>query len=227
MGMRIGYLVLFAGLLLCLPASAKATKSSEIPADKVTNLPGQFKSCAKIESRGTRLLCFDQISIDLGLRSGTEQKQTEEIIGDFGLWEGTKIDDGFGDKKYYYKLLPDVPVRERSSIMSQPELVILCQFQTTRVYLDWKDPLLHTTDTKKTVMEYRISSPQPIVEHWDLSTDTYAAFSPEPIEFLKALKGNNKLQMRFTTGRTGVQSLLFSIEGIGAVMDSIVENCYQ
>jgi hypothetical protein len=61
---------------------------------------------------------------------------------------------------------------------------------------------------------------------WPFSLDAFAAFSPDPIEFVKKLRTKRKLQLRVTPYGGATETLMFELGMLEQALDVMVKRCY-
>jgi hypothetical protein len=108
-----------------------------------------------------------------------------------------------------------------------PTFNIRCRQGNTDAYLDWKSELNGGRVLVKEIFIYtKIDNEPEYRQVWSLSLDALAAFSPNPIEFIKMLRGKRKLLMRVTPVGGTMETLAFEIGLLDQALDVMVKRCY-
>ncbi len=108
-------------------------------------------------------------------------------------------------------------------------LVVRCTPGKTESFLDWKAPVATGLNAlqEKIAITYFVSGGEKIFADWDISSDKFALFAPDPIVFVRSLLNQKKLTFQFTPGGSFVQTATFDISGVEKAVDVIVQNCYN
>lgn len=191
-------------------------------------LEKRIAECAVLEDRILRLKCYDDASVANGFMSSDRLEDERETLGKYGFWHVSKRRDASGENHIYLKLPAEQQVETLTGLKKTPEFIIKCRTQNTEAYLDWKGPMVgNRYYLKGFYIVIRIDHNDEVHTDWELSADKFAAFYPQPIEFIRELKKAKKLTLRLNPQNDTVRVLTFKLDGIEEALDVVVKNCYN
>lgn len=251
-GLRgFAYLTVSATILYLAPGSVQTAQAADTPAQTAPThedvelaypevpvtvddptpleiLHEQIRVCANMAGRVPRLLCYDGIANERGIKTAQQQIENTNVLNRFGFWEVSVRRDELMQETVILKIDSVNPVRDRYGGDRIPSFIIRCLNRETTAYLDWKSPVNRVTQQRDIIVEHSFGtdSPTPVTGRWDLSLDSYAAFVPRPIEFVRELQNHTRMMLRVTpTGET-VASVVFDTTGIDQALEVLVQRCY-
>jgi hypothetical protein len=183
-------------------------------------------TCVDVSDSILRLQCYDKMAAEMGMIAPDKTERQEQKLATFGFWKVLSSQNALGEELTYLKIYSNAPVKTMSGIKKEPEFVIRCKLKKTDVYLDWKGPL-SPPHKEKMFLSYKIDELPKVSTDWELSLDKFAAFSPEPIEFVRSLKDKKNLLFEFTPLNETVKTVAFTLDGLDNALDMLVQRCYN
>jgi len=240
----IAFMMLFTAVFLCFgksTAQAQAQAQDHTPKQQkimennrqllseLVSIKEKIKFCAEIsKDRGLRINCYDRISESLGYIAEADRAKTEKTIAQLGFWNVVERENKIGEMVTYLKLDSKNTVRNKRGITRAPTLILRCKDKVTDVYLDWGEPLGNPNGRKKNIyIEYQIDSSASKPQEWDYSLDFFSAFNPTSVDFVRELRGKEKLIMKFTPDKQSMKTLLFELKGFNSALSILVDRCYK
>jgi len=185
----------------------------------------RFGQCTVLEDAVMRLLCFNRIAEDIGYLLNHLQK---EALPKFGFWPATARSNTVGEKTYNMRIGPNTPYVGSSGIQRMPELILSCKVKHTEAYIDWKTALMLPQHNFRTIdVVYSFDSEPGISTRWDISSDKFAIFIPQAIEFIQSMHNKRVLNVQFTPYNEQLVILSFSLNGLENILNLMYEKCYK
>jgi len=218
--MNTRILSLVAGLLIGLTTPALAQEP--------VNIAGPLKKCASLTDRAERLQCFDQIAVSQQLMSADNAAKQKQIMEQIGLWRVQTQQDETGRTVIYLKTQATTPITLVNGLKQTPTLTVRCREKKTDVYMDWNAPLTSSDSGIKTIfVKSRLDEDITVDRDWELSLDKKAAFAPEAVNYVRAMKDAKKISLEFTPIHEGAVVALFDLTGFKGALDTLVRKCYN
>ena len=221
-------------VLTTLPTTAPGEKIEEtviptenVEAKQLALLIEELTVCVEMKDRVMRLRCYDDLSTEKGLMKPAVKELERQKLQSYGFWQVTSELDQLGIETMFLSQSPYNKLSAPTLQTKIPVLNIRCRQGNTDVYLDWKSPLNAGRMFLKDIYIFnRIDSDEEGRMTWSLSLDAFAAFSPDPIEFIKTLRGKRKLQLRVTPYGGVTETLMFELGMLEQALDVMVKRCY-
>jgi hypothetical protein len=208
-------------------SAPSSTSQKNKEAEKLAGLIQSIKICTDTKERILRLRCYDELSTELGLMPEEVKTVDRARMGTYGFWEILSEKDPLGLETIYVSIAPYNRLSNPVYSAKTPVLNIRCRQGNTDIYLDWKSPLNTGRPLMKDIFIYAKADSDPEYRHvWSLSLDALAAFSPDPIEFIKSLRGKRKLIIKVTPAGGTLENLVFEIGQLDAALDIMIKRCY-
>lgn len=222
-------------VLTTLPTTAPGEKVEEAAAIPVENVEAkqlallieELTVCVEMKDRVMRLRCYDDLSTEKGLMKAAVKDLERQKLQTYGFWQVTSEMDQLGIETMFVSQAPYNKLSAPTLQTKIPVLNIRCRQGNTDVYLDWKSPMNAGRMFLKDIYIFnRIDSNEEQRMTWSLSLDAFAAFSPDPIGFIKTLRGMRKLQLRVTPYGGVTETLMFELGMLEQALDVMVKRCY-
>lgn len=177
-----------------------------------------MSKCALQSADDDRLLCYDEISIKLGVSVPLSGKSKNT-----GKWmlqsSNSQIDDS---TNVYLSVLSDEEITSGNDLV-RPELFIRCAENKTRVFIKWHLYL----GLESTTMLTRLDSDKAETTTWSISTDNKAVFSKDNnVTYTKLLIGRNRLLAQITPYSRNPVIATFSIGGLKNAIAPLSKACH-
>jgi hypothetical protein len=209
-------------------AIAEAHDQQKALVRDAANTKSRVEICSKDPSLADRIVCYDEIARDYGFKTLRDIENQEIKMGEFGFWQVTRRKNDMGDEVIYLKLDSVEPVVSRAGIKRNPTFNVRCAAKKTDVYLDWKAPMgAYRVSVKDMNIIYKIDSNRLTNQPWSISQDNHAAFSPDPIGFVKQLVDHEKLVLIVTPYADRSATLVFPLKGMSSALQILVKHCYN
>lgn len=212
---------------------ATAPTAAARPSDTATNaaldeLKESIKRCSELQDRGIRMSCYDKLSQSLGFLSAEKLAEDQKTLGKIGFWDITTKKGVDGVPQTTLRLESSNTIKTRTGTERNVALVIRCTPGKTEAFLDWKAPVTGSTNANKTTttVTYFLNGSEKISENWEISSDLYAVFAPDPTAFVRNIMKKQKLTMGITPYGSYIQNAIFDVTGAESAVDVIVKSCY-
>ncbi len=231
------FLVLFLycapAMAVSTPAGAPRTKAeaaaAKLPPARVEldRLKEDVGICATMEENASRLRCYDNISIALGLMTDEDRTQTEQSLAKFGFWSVIARTSAVGEETTSLKLDSENQVSTKSGMSRNPTLIVRCKKKDTDVYLDWGSPMADKDEgIKRTLMGYTTDADPKRDEWWEYSLDYYGVFAPDSAAFIRNVRDRKKVIFEVNTN--GLKSnVVFNLDGMDNALQFLINRCYK
>lgn len=195
--------------------------------EKLAELVQEVKICTDTKERILRLRCYDEMATALGIMPEQARAVERARLASYGFWEILVEKDPLGLETTYLSIAPYNRLNNPVLTAKTPTLNIRCRQGNTDIYLDWKSPLNTGRPLMKEIFIYAKADGEPEYRHsWSLSLDALAAFAPDPVEFIKNLRGKRRLMIKITPAGMTLENLVFEIGQLEAALDVMVKRCY-
>lgn len=203
-----------------LESVAPATSSSVKALD-------DLKYCAVIPERSERIVCYDRVAVDLGIIDDKKQKEQADELARFGFWSvSTRVND-MQEKIISLKVDSDQEAITNAGYKRIPTFAVECKNRNTEVFMDWKSPLEISSRIKNIVITFKVDNLTKVTEEWELSLDLSSAFAPKPVEFVRNLKGRERLVIEVTPYNEATQAMSFDIRNFEPALNVLIKECYH
>ncbi|MBI4032073.1 MAG: hypothetical protein HY370_10395 [Proteobacteria bacterium] len=208
--------------------SAQTMESVAPAASSSVKAISDLQYCATLPERGERLICYDRIAVELGVINEKKQQAQAAEMAQFGFWTvSTRIND-MQEKITALKVDSAQESTTRMGYKRTPTFAVECKNRNTEVFMDWKSPLVKTpSQTKKIIITYKMDNLTKVTEEWDLSLDFASAFAPNPVEFVRNIKGRERLVIELTPYSEATQAMSFDIKNFEPALDVLIKECYH
>lgn len=217
-------------------APATASVAATVPVPKAEDLAlelealkGKIKRCAELQDRSIRMTCYDNNAADLGYITVDRAKNEAQEIKKIGFWQMSEKTGADGVKTTYMRLESSNMLESPNGTERQVSLVLRCSPGKTDAFLDWKTPVVSGLRAEKeehVVLTYYTNNGEKVTTDWEISTDKFALFSLDSVQFIKDIMKGTKLTMEFVPHNSAIQSAYFDTTGINVAVDTIVKRCY-
>lgn len=205
----------------------EAPKPDNLEAKKLAMITEELTVCVEMKDRVMRLRCYDDLSTEIGIMKEEFKALERQKLASYGFWQVASETDQLGIETMYLSLSP---LNKLSSVNMQskvPAFNIRCRQGNTDVYIDWRTAMNGGRPTFKDIFIFtRVESEPEFRETWSFSMDAFAAFAPDPIGFIKQMRGKRKLQLRVTPYGGNTETLMFEIGFLEQALDVMVKRCY-
>ena len=205
----------------------QAPIEENLEAKKLAMITEEMTICVEMKDRVMRLRCYDDLATEIGIMKEEFKALERQKLSSFGFWQVTSEVDQLGVETMFLSM---TPVNKMASVNLQtksPTINIRCRQGSTDVYIDWRAPMNNGRSLIKDIFIFaRIDSEPEFRETWAFSMDSFAAFAPDPIAFIKQLRGKRKLQVRITPYGGVTETLMFEIGLLEPALDVMVKRCY-
>jgi hypothetical protein len=227
-------------LLYCAPAAAVSTPAgaprtkeeaakAKLPPARIEldRLKEDIGLCATMEENASRLRCYDNLSIALGLMTEEDRTQTEQSLAKFGFWSVIARTSAIGEETTSLKLDSENQVSTKSGMARNPTLIVRCKKKDTDVYLDWGSPMANKDEgIKRTLVAYTTDADPRKEEAWEYSLDYYGVFAPDSAAFIRKVRDRHKLVFEVTTDGMK-RNVIFNLEGMDNALQFLIDRCYK
>lgn len=188
----------------------------------------KMENCAKMrEDRAQRLRCYDGIAEILGYIDSSYSQEREERLGKFGFWNVVNRKSEVGETTTYLKLDSSNSIKNSAGFEKHPTVILRCKNKKTDVYLDWASPMGNVKGPdKKIYLSYRFDNQENQSQEWEYSMDYFSAFSPTPTDFVREMRGKNKLIFEVTPYEQSAVKLLYELKGFDEALNVLIAQCY-
>lgn len=236
---RITIATMCAIVLVCMlhmPVFAQTPPSPEKDQDNRAKVLGELmmiknkmENCAKMrEDRAQRLRCYDGISEILGYIDAGYNQEREELLGRFGFWNVINRESAVGETTTYLKLDSSNAITNAAGFSKNPTLILRCKNKKTDVYIDWASPMGNTKGPdRKIYLSFRFDGQENQSQEWEYSLDYFSAFSPTPTDFVREMRGKQKLIFEITPYEQSAVKLLYELKGFDDALNVLIGRCYN
>lgn len=218
-------------MLLTFPVSlprAQTMESVAPAASSSVKAISDIQYCATLPERGDRLICYDRIAVDLGVIDEKKQQARAEELAKFGFWTISTRTNDMQERITSLKVDSDQEATTRTGYKRVPTFAVECKNRTTEVFMDWKSPLVRApSPAKKIIVTFKVDNLTKITEEWELSLDFSSAFAPKPVDFVRNLKGRERLVIEITPYNDTTQALSFDIRKLEPALEVLIKECYH
>ena len=210
---------------LCLVGLISVTSLSSFSQD----INRQIAKCAGEINSAERLVCFDELSKELGV-----DKPTKSNIKTQSKWIVEKDKSPIDDSINVTMALEAESTIQSSYKSSTPVLVIRCKENRTSLYIQWGVYLT----TQETYVLSRLDREKPVTAEWNISSDYEATFYPNSpsgyfrgrgaldlIPFIKELMFHETLLVQTTPYGASPVITSFDIKGLTDAITPLRETC--
>ena len=206
----------------------EAPKQENLEAKKLAMITEEMTVCVEMKDRVMRLRCYDDLATDIGIMKEEFKTLERQKLASYGFWQVTSEVDQMGIETMYLSM---TPVNKMASLNLQskvPTFSIRCRQGNTDVYVDMRAPMNNGKPMLKDIFIFgRVDSEPEFRETWAFSMDAFAAFAPDPIGYIKQMRGKRKMQIRITPYGGVTETLMFEIGLLEPALDIMVKRCYS
>ncbi len=138
-----------------------------------------------------------------------------------GSWYVKKKENKMTDSKDFIAVTSTKDIYTKQGIERDTSLVLRCMENETSAYLSMNDYLGNEAPR----ITIRFDDGKPKKNSWKAAEGGDAAFSPNPVSFIKELSKHKKLIAGFEPYGSTMQIVEFDLSGIDKVADEIASSC--
>jgi hypothetical protein len=182
-----------------------STNMTAFAEPQVTNQE-EARRCSTTVDDKARLKCFD----DLFSTRRDEPKPvgTARSPSNWSIIEGDLSDD--------------VAQFSAGVVVGDAALILRCREKKTEAAFSTKDTFL---GDKAVGVRFRIDQREPVKEVWRASMNGYAAFAPNPVDFIRELPEQGRVFIRAVAADGNNKDANFLISGVSAMRNKIARAC--
>lgn len=176
-----------------------------------------LKKCTGIGKDSKRLECFDALA-----KTSLKKSRISSVEGKWNI-ETSKsaMDDS---QEVILTLTTNTVSRGTFGKKVQPSVYIRCRENKTDLYIAYND-MIGNSFGESVLVKYRIDKLAPKEEAWSKSTSGQAAFSPNPINFIKDLIKHSTLLVRVPRISGPYFEHSFQIKGLEEAIRPVRKAC--
>jgi len=166
----------------------------------------EVRHCSTIADDKARLKCFD----DLFSTKRAEPKPVESARSpsNWSIIEGDLNDD---DAQF-----------SAGVVVGDAALILRCKEKKTEAAFSTKDTFL---GDKTVGVRFRVDQQEPVKEVWRASMNGYAAFAPNPVDFIRKLPEQGRVFIRAVAADGSNKDANFLLSGVSAIRSKIERAC--